>query len=113
MRRLSESGGSEMGLRLWADPDTGEIIGWPGAQNRYRGVRTYLFVVEEAQLQGAIVRHTIGYASLRLANGTRLDEVVPQSRAQPEPYPGLSPSTRPTSRNPMGDSRRRRRPDRE
>jgi hypothetical protein len=72
-----------MGLRLWANTDTGEIIGWAG-DNRYEGIRTYLFVVEGAQLEGATVRHHRGgHASLRLANGTSLAEVLPQSRAQP------------------------------
>jgi hypothetical protein len=70
-------------VRIWADPDTGEIIGWPGG-NRYEGIRTYLFVAEEAQLEGATVRHHLGgHASLRLTNGTSLEEVLPQSRAQP------------------------------
>jgi hypothetical protein len=63
-------------VRIWADPDTGEIIGWreSAGKQRFRGVRTYLFPVEETELEGAIVRHTIGPASLLLANGTNISE---------------------------------------
>jgi hypothetical protein len=75
-----------MGLRVWADPDTGEIIGWPGLQNRYHGTRTYLFIVEEAELEGATVRHHLGgFASLRLADGTSISES--RHRYQSDPLP--------------------------
>jgi hypothetical protein len=68
-----------MALRVWVD-DGGAIVGYPGLQNRYHGIRTYLFIVEEDQLEGAVVRHHLGgFASLKLADGTS----IPESRWRP------------------------------
>jgi hypothetical protein len=65
-----------MGLRVWHDRDTGEIVGWPGNEN-FLGKRTYAFpgTLTEEDLEGAkVIHHRGADAVLKLADGTTLRE---------------------------------------